>query len=101
MFDSECCLIMAQTQFSLLKKVKVGRQEHSQLIFASTPSPHSHLKVDVICLSTLIYSLLQNIFSNDTQRIPLCDVASSRASNCFQPTNFLEIGFSLLPIISS
>ena len=57
MFGSAWCQVMAQIQFSLIKKIKIGHPEHSL-------APHSQhriishplfpsLKVDVVCVSPL------------------------------------------------
>ena len=61
MFDLACSLVMVQIQFSLTKKIKIGRPEHSlppthpfvrqHLIFVLTLHP---VKVDVMCVSPLI-----------------------------------------------
>ena len=60
MFDSAWCLIMEQIQFSLIKKIKIERPEHSLTLHPPTsdnisflPYPPPLLKVDVICVSPL------------------------------------------------
>ena len=76
MFSSAWCLAMAQIQFTLTKKIKIGRLEHllnphpptsdniSFLTYPSSPPPP--LKVDVICVSALTFlifftAIVQNI----------------------------------------
>ena len=51
---------MAQIQFSLKKKIKIGRPEHlvhvsppGNILFLPYPPPHP-LKIDAICVSALI-----------------------------------------------
>ena len=59
MFGSAWCLVMAQIQFSLTKKIKIGRPErlltHPSPLFRITAQsyPPTLLKVDVICVSHL------------------------------------------------
>ena len=63
MFSSTQCLVMPQIQFSLIRKIKIGRPEHPLTPtplrpvtshFSLTPPPPSPpLKVDVICVSPL------------------------------------------------
>ena len=59
MFGSAWCLVMAQIQFSLIKKIKIGRPEHSltphpvRPITSHFSLPQPPHKVDVICVSPL------------------------------------------------
>ena len=66
MFGLAWCLITAQIQFSLIKKIKIGRTEHlltphplcpTTSYFCLTTLPTS-LKVEVICVSPRIMFLL-------------------------------------------
>ena len=65
-FGSAWCLFMAQIQFSLIKRIKIGCPEHSLPLttlrpiishFCLNPTPPhpSPLKVDVICVSPLMF----------------------------------------------
>ena len=56
------CLFMAQIQFSLIKKIKIGRSEHlliphsptsNNILPPPSPRPPTPLKLDVICVSPL------------------------------------------------
>ena len=62
MFGSAWCLVMAQIQFSLIKKAKIGRPEHLLTLHPLHPitshfclphplHPPPPIKVDVICVS--------------------------------------------------
>ena len=55
MFGSAWCLVMAQIQFSLIKKIKIGRPEHSLTYdnISFFPYPLPPLKLDIICVSPL------------------------------------------------
>ena len=60
MFGSPSCLVMAQIQFSLMKKIKIGRPEYlltphpptsDNISFLPFPFPPN---VDVVCVSSLL-----------------------------------------------
>ena len=64
MLGSAWCLVMAQIQFSLIKKIKIGRREHSltpspaplrSITYHFCLNPHlpTPLKVDAICVLLL------------------------------------------------
>ena len=60
------CLVMVEIQYSLIKKIKIGRPEHSLTPYPLRPitshfppTPSTPFKVDVICVSPLILHTLQ------------------------------------------
>ena len=88
MFDS-VCLIMAQIQFSLTKKTKIGRPEQSVPPTRYTPTPS--LKVGVICSSPL------KGFQYDFRRQKLAEsfnlehlIKKRKEANLFQKIHFLH-----------
>ena len=62
MLGSIWCLITAQIQFFLIKKIKIGLPEHLPTLYSPTssnisflPYPPALLRVDAICVSPLTY----------------------------------------------